>query len=158
MLGTHAACTGGMLVSDNNKLWERLHAQCWLEYSRQPGSALLRKGSGASLQGQVVSRVGYAHVYFLNLSLPPGTRRRTGGCIRDVIHLIKLIRDDRNIIGCLFRHQHIFCLIQDISEMNLRSQSCICCSKEHCLTAWALHKRSSEQCVIHWLDNRVLPP
>lgn len=148
MLGTRAVCTGGMLVSDNNKPWERLHAQCWLEYSRQPGSALLRKGSGALFQGRVASWVGYTHVYFLDLSLPQGMRRRTGGCIRDAIHSNKLIRSDRNIIGCLFRQQHFFCLIQDISEMHLHSQSCTCCSKEHCLTAWVLHKRSSEQCVM----------
>ena len=78
MLGTHAACTGGTLMSDKNKPWERLHSQCWLEYSGQPGSALLTKGSGASLQGRVVSRVGYTHVYFLNLSLPQATHRKTG--------------------------------------------------------------------------------
>lgn len=157
MLGTHTACTGG--VSDNSKPWERLHAQRWLEYSKQPGSALLRKGSGASLQGRVASRIGCTHVYFLSLSLPQATRRRIGGCTRDAIHLNRLIRNDRNVVGCLLRQQHIFCLVQDISEVNLHSQSFVCCSKEQCLAARALHKRSSEQCVIHWLNNNgTLPP
>ena len=142
MLGTHAACTGGMLVPDNNKPWERFCDQCWLEYSRQPGSALLRKGSGALLQGWVASRVGYTHVYFHSLSRPQGTHRRIGGCIGDAIHLNKVTRSDRNITGFLFRQQHICYLIQDISQMNLHSQSRICCSKEHCLAARALHKCS----------------
>lgn len=66
MLGTQGVCTGGRLVSDNNKPQDRLHDQCWLEQSRQPDSALLRKGSGLSLQGWIASQAGYTHVYFLN--------------------------------------------------------------------------------------------
>lgn len=106
------------------------------------GSALHRKGSGALLQGRVASRVGYTHVYFLTLSRPQGTHRRIGGCIGDAIHLNKVTRSDRNITGFLFRQEHICYLIQDISEMNLHSQPRICCSKEHCLAARALHQCS----------------